>query len=77
MVHYGPYILSTVLLHTKSLIKPLGITHSTNNTYTYYNIVYHTVFIFRNKDIKTHRRPASCFVWVLKGSLTVIKGHES
>jgi len=73
MAHHGPNILCTVLLHTKPLIKPVGTTQSKNNTYTYYNIVYHTVFIFQNNDIKTHRRPASCFVWVLIGSLTVMK----
>lgn len=77
MAHHGPYILCTVLQQIKPLIKPLSTTQSKNSTYTYYNIMYHNAFIFQNTDIKTHRRPDSCFVWVLIGSLTVMKEHES
>ena len=68
------YALYYCTLHP--LNKLLGTTQSKSNTYTYNNIVCHTVFIFQNTDIKTHRRSASCFVWVLIGSHTVMKEHE-
>ena len=55
----------------------MGTTQSKNTTYTYYNIVYHTVSIFQSTDIKTHRGPATCFVWGLTASLTVVEEQES
>ena len=74
MAQHGPYILCTVLLHAKPLIKPAGKTQSKNNTHTLIIILRITLCSSSKAMISKHTEDLPA---VLYGSLTVKKEHES